>query len=341
MVPIRQREIQLKNEDGLATMFFYAFNKIDMGKFNERNFNGDDFVAFKGYCGEKVNQSDIDKIIKKPATKGFDYSNNIYRFIGVHLASETKDLKELDDKFLRFSIKNKFAVSLQFPCFQQQLKEIVKNSSDAFGKLLNIFFHKDVESISDEDNILFTDLENNSQADIIDVILYKAIIQKLKSIKVNALSAVETTKHILGNFQDAIKSITTIRRQGKAEFNILDEYDVQDIVYLMLKGVFHDLQVENPFMKKAGKSSKIDLITVKEQIAIETKMMLDGYTDKKIIEQLKIDIQDYSTWKAMRHLVIFVYDPKNRISDKSKFYELNGITEISEVRFNVHVIISN
>ena len=166
------------------------------------------------------------------------------------------------------------------------------------------------------------------------------LTQKFKSIKVNGLSATEATKHILSNFQYAIKSITQ-RRQGKTVFYIHDEYDVQDIMYLMLKGVFYDLQAENPFMKRAGKSSKIDLISIKEKIAIEAKMMLDRYTGKRIIDQLKLDIQDYSTWKDMKDLVIFVYDPNNKISDKNEFDELCGVTEIGGTRFMVHVVISN
>jgi len=340
MVPIRQREIQIKNDDKLQTMFFYAFNGIDMGKFDEAKFNGDDLVAYRGFCRKQVLQVDIDKIIGRPTTKGMDYSNNIYRFVGVHLANSNPNISEIAAKFSGFSVKNKYAVSLFFGDFEQQIKEEVKTSSDNFGKILNMLFHKEAENLTEEDNQLYTDLRNNGQADIIDVILYKSLVQKFQSIKVNGLSAVEAIKHILGNFQYAIKSIIE-RRKGKTAFEIHDEYDVQDIAYLILKGLFHDLQVENPFMKKAGKSSKIDLITLKEKIAIETKMMLDKYTSKEIIKQLKIDIIDYSTWKEMKDLVIFVYDPKNKISDKSEFDELSGVTENGGVRYTIHVVISN
>ncbi len=340
MVPIRQREIQIKNDDNLCAMFFYALNDINMGKFDESKFCGDDLIAYKGYCREKVLQSDIEKIIARPKTRGMDYSNNIYRFVGVHLANPYIDVNEIKSKFLEFNFKNKYAVALFFIEFEQLLKEQIKASNNDFAKLLNMLYNKEIENLTQEDNELFTDLENNSQADIIEVILYKSLVQKFRSIKVNGLSAIEATKHILSNFQYSVKGITE-RRKGKTKFEINDEYDVQDIVYLMLKGIFHDLQVENPFMKRAGKSSKIDLISTKEKIAIETKMMLDKYTSKEIIKQLKIDIIDYSTWREMRDLVIFVYDPRNKISDNSEFSELSGVTENGGTRYKVHVVISN
>ena len=63
--------------------------------------------------------------------------------------------------------------------------------------------------------------------------------------------------------------------------------------------------------------------------------------EKKFIEQLKIDFNDYASWSGLKDLIVFVYDPYNKTTNKNNFYSLEGEQTIRGVKFNVHIIVSN
>ena len=270
IIPLLQRKIDILNEGKIDALFYYALMNMTSGRFDRTAFTGHALVAYDGFIGNPVSQEEIGKIISKPAIRGIDYSNNIYNFIGIHLAAKNKNNNELDSRFESFDTKNKFAVSLFFPEYAKQLGELVKRKTDAFSKLLNLYYNSDV--LADKDSISIAEFGMNSNSDIIEIILYELLFQKFTQFKYTTLTSVGLVKQILNNFQDAIKKITTERRKGKTQFVFEDEYDVQDVAYLLFKGIFHDMQYENPFLKKAGHSSIIDLMSEREKLAIEIKI---------------------------------------------------------------------
>lgn len=87
------------------------------------------------------------------------------------------------------------------------------------------------------------------------------------------MSSVELIKNIFYNFQDAIKHLTNNRRKNHTVFEINDEYDVQDLSYLILRSIFINLEFENPHFKIGGTNSKVDLMIENEGIDIELKMI--------------------------------------------------------------------
>ena len=102
------------------------------------------------------------------------------------------------------------------------------------------------------------------------------------------------------------------------------------------------MQFENPHFKSGGTYSKVDLMLLEEGIDIELKMIKQKDLDEKeFIKQLKIDINDYATWRNIKDLIVFVYDPYNKTKDKNNFYQLEGRKSINAISFNVHIILSN
>ena len=63
--------------------------------------------------------------------------------------------------------------------------------------------------------------------------------------------------------------------------------------------------------------------------------------EKHFIEQLKIDFNDYAAWSGLKDLIVFVYDPFNKTTNKNNFYSLQGERTIRGTSFNVHIIVSN
>ena len=121
-------------------------------------------------------------------------------------------------------------------------------------------------------------------------------------------------------------------------FKIKDEYDVQDLVYVMLKGVLPNLKEEEPTPSVGGKFNRIDFINT-NGVLIEIKMMKEKDTQKEFIEQLKIDIQSYYLSPMLKYLIFFIYDPFNKTKDKHLFEDLEGEQTIKDVNFRIKVIL--
>ena len=342
MVPIieNKRDILLR-ETNIESLMLRVALGYPTSEFRSEQFSGDALLACSGYLGEFVSPDKINSVFKRVPIKGIDYSNNIFRFIGIHLALKPTDYDEIKHKFIRFNIRNKFLTSVFFPNFEESLKVALVDTNDPFSKLLKILYYKD--ELTDEDERIITDnLLTNGNADEIDIVLYHSLQKKFAKIRYNHLGSVDIIKRIFSNFQDAIKHLTMYRRKDHIKFEIRDEYDVQDLSYFVLRSIFNKLQFENPHFKSGGTNSRVDLMLVDEGIDIELKMIKQSDTDeKKFIEQIKIDINDYSTWSGLKDFIVFIYDPQNKTSNRNNFYELGGPHTINDVTFNVHIIISN
>lgn len=63
--------------------------------------------------------------------------------------------------------------------------------------------------------------------------------------------------------------------------------------------------------------------------------------EKDFIKQLKIDFIDYAAWNELKDLIVFVYDPFNKTTNRNNLYSLEGQKTIQNVTYNVHIIVSN
>ncbi|MBT3045024.1 MAG: hypothetical protein KME67_19370 [Candidatus Thiodiazotropha sp. (ex Codakia orbicularis)] len=103
------------------------------------------------------------------------------------------------------------------------------------------------------------------------------------------------------------------RYNSRDTLNIVDEYDVQDLFHALLKIYFEDVRPEEYSPSRGGASSRLDFLLKKEKIVVEVKMTSDKLTDKKIGEQLIIDIERYREHPDSDTLICFVYDPDMHI----------------------------
>lgn len=340
MIAAKKEEILQSHT--LDSMFLHYYLELPMDNFSATNFSGKNQIAFKGYSQIKESDDLVKRIISCPPVKGIDYSNNIYCFIGIHLAASEPQTIEIDEKFNAFSLKNKFALSLIFENYNDRLRNTFDEfKNDPYYYLLNLLYNSSELSQNDE-NEIFNLLVNNNNADVIDIAMYDKLSKKFMAFKYNNMSSVELIKNIFNNFQDAIKHITNTRRKNHTVFEINDEYDVQDLSYLILRSIFKNLEFENPHFKVGGTNSKVDLMIENEGIDIELKMIKAKDQDEKgFIKQLKIDFIDYAAWNELKDLIVFVYDPFNKTTNKNNFYSLQGQQTIHGVTFNVHIIVSN
>ena len=130
----------------------------------------------------------------------------------------------------------------------------------------------------------------------------------IKLDETNEADADAAIERMLDRFPDVVASINR-RHAGRESFAINDEYDVQDLLRSICLAYFDDVRVEEAVPGFAGKNSRVDIFLKDEARFIEVKMTRDGLRDKKLGEELSIDIPQYREHQGCKRLFCFIYGP--------------------------------
>lgn len=340
------RQELLSDETIQKFCYFYVVDRQQLNTININLVGQEENLAAHGYKSLVLDKDEILTIIKRKPIRGIDYTANIFKLLGIYLASGKLVQDKVNEKFENSSIRYKYLISKVLPEFEEKFRNILNQDAEADSPYLELlrFIYGIGESADVE--IFIAELLKKD-LDFIDLILLEDIqhifitnsITKINYINLNAKAIV---RQVLLNFRNAVKKITRDRRKDHQVFQIHDEYDVQDLLYVMLKPLFPKLTIEEPTPKVGAKYNKIDLIIREEGLMIEVKMIKVSDDDEKpFVEQLKNDIQSYYRYPFLKDLLVYVYDPQSKTKDVQNFYELNGIQEIQGIRFNVEVIVGN
>ncbi len=156
------------------------------------------------------------------------------------------------------------------------------------------------------------------------------------------LAKIDIVTQVLQNFSNSVLKITRDRRKGHAVFELKDEYDVQDLIYTMLKPLFTDLVEEDPSPKVGGRGSRIDIVIPTRKVVIETKMIKEtDDNENQYIDDLKKDIESYHKHPDLEYLICFVYDPYRKGKDDSNFYDLAGERMVRGKQFSEITIVQH
>ena len=338
---INEQKNRILQKSGLELAFYQYCNNIEQTQKIGDFLYDDEKIAFSGFANLSVDTDRLKSLILEKQPKGIGYSANIYKFIGVHLAARDDFFDYVNDKFINTDSKNRYAILKAFHKSREKLNEKINlnDKSDEEYKILIDFLDDDNLDLIELQKVISIFIKKIISFDTIDLCLLEAIQYKVLEIKFVNKNAVDVVKDILSSFSNAIKRITSDRYDNRTGLTIKDEYDVQDISFSMLKGLFSDLEKEDPVPKIAGKSSRIDMNIRSYGIMIEIKMIKEKDNDhKKYIEQLKLDILNYSAWKELKDLILFTYDPYNKTTDNNHFKELEQIFQ-NQISFNIHSIL--
>ena len=120
---------------------------------------------------------------------------------------------------------------------------------------------------------------------------------------------------VLEKFTSASKSLTE-RRRGKTTLEIEDEYDMQDILHVILKPFFPALKLEEVISgNDSEKFLKIDFLISSIKVGIECKCIRDKAHANVITKEINDDIQTYHKHQDCNNLIIFIYDKKLLITN--------------------------
>jgi REase_DpnII-MboI len=130
------------------------------------------------------------------------------------------------------------------------------------------------------------------------------------------------------------------RRRGKDAFVVADEYDVQDLLYVALRGVFPSARREDPAPAIASPAKWIDIVIPEIHAVIEVKFVRDRNHAARIADELKIDFESYHSHPDCEHLFALVYDPGRHIRDPEQLSRaLNGRRTKDNHLFTVYVTV--
>ncbi len=127
-------------------------------------------------------------------------------------------------------------------------------------------------------------------------------------------SATAKLRQLADSFHRAVLRLRE-RRKGRAPIAVEDEYDVQYLMGALLETRFEDIRPEEWGPSYAGGSNRVDFLLKDESVLVETKMTRPGLSDRKLGEELIIDIACYKQISGCRALVCFVYDPDHRLTN--------------------------
>lgn len=136
------------------------------------------------------------------------------------------------------------------------------------------------------------------------------------------------------------QSILRDRKHNRPDFKIANEYDVQDLLHVMLKPFYPDIVPEEHTLKRGGSQKRIDFVIKGLETVVEIKMARGKTHAKQIADELDIDIRNYPSHPACRELLCFVYDPKGVVTDaRSIEKDLSGSVTQKNKTIDVTVII--
>ena len=123
--------------------------------------------------------------------------------------------------------------------------------------------------------------------------------------------AIDKTEELFRIFKHFRKFAVELahRHDGRETLRIQDEYDVQDLLRALLSLYFDDVRPEEWTPSYAGGSARMDFLIPEIEAVIEVKKTRKDLADKKLREQLIIDIAYYQEHPKCKKLYCFVYDP--------------------------------
>lgn len=146
--------------------------------------------------------------------------------------------------------------------------------------------------------------------EMIDIL--KAFAETNSSLRVVNFDSI--VPNIFNRFQKVEQQLTH-RYNSRETLRIKDEYDVQNLLHSLLKLHFDDIRAEEWTPSYAGSSKRMDFLLNDDQIVIEVKKTRPGLNDKKVGEELTIDIAHYKSHPKCKKMYCFVYDKDCHISN--------------------------
>lgn len=126
------------------------------------------------------------------------------------------------------------------------------------------------------------------------------------------------------------------RQHGRPPRDVVDEYDVQDLLHAILKLHFDDVRPEEYTPSFGGNTSRVDFLLPSERIVVEAKMTRKGLGQKEVTDQLINDVARYSKMDGVDTLICLVFDPERRCKNPDS---VENDVQTTGGRLNVRAVV--
>lgn len=152
-------------------------------------------------------------------------------------------------------------------------------------------------------------------------------------------SSVATVVQILERFNHAVNRLSRRKRNKERLFTIHDEYDLQDLLYAMMKPLIPDLKDEVP-IEGVASDGRLDLASQDLKLIVELKRTRSAEHGKTVLAECRDRLVKYAAWPFLEKMVFFIFDPDNHIDDPDIVEaQLRGPQTIRGRTFTVFTII--
>jgi REase_DpnII-MboI len=143
----------------------------------------------------------------------------------------------------------------------------------------------------------------------------------------------------VNNFPTAAR-ILRERQRNRPPFEVRSEYDVQDLLYALLRSAFEDARREEWTPSQAGSAKRIDIVIPSTDAVVEAKFVRSRPHARSIADELRVDFECYHEHPSCKHLIALVHDPSGHLSDPSQFSsDLSGLRQKGDHSFDVTVLV--
>ena len=128
------------------------------------------------------------------------------------------------------------------------------------------------------------------------------------------------------------------RRKGKGPFEIVDEYDAQDLLHSIIRAYFKYAVSEEPIKKLANaKSTRADFAIEALGAIVELKYVRDPNDQARIVDELAQDLLYYEQWQHLKTFIYVVYNASD-LSDPEALDQLSGVRGQDDKQYEVYIV---
>ena len=125
---------------------------------------------------------------------------------------------------------------------------------------------------------------------------------------------IELVKTVCSRFHSVVRQLR-LRGEYRATLNIEDEVDVQDLLHVLLRVQFDNIDTDEWTPIYSSGAPRTTLLLNESRLAVIVKKTRSGLTTKDLIDQLQIDAARYQLHGRCTTLLCFMYDPDGRIGN--------------------------
>jgi hypothetical protein len=132
----------------------------------------------------------------------------------------------------------------------------------------------------------------------------------------------------------------TTRRKGAQSLSFSNEYDVQDLLHVLLRPWVKDIRPEEYTPSYAGKSTRMDFLLPEHKTVVELKFVRDVTHGKHVGQELQIDIGHYRQHPHCDRLWCVVFDQSNCLPNRDGLIrDLQGVHRQDDKAVDVKVMV--